>query len=86
VSRIAELVRHVVGEDRVTVETVPTDDHRSYHISSDKIRRALGYAPRYTVSDAIGDLVTAFRGGRLPDAMTSPRYYNIKVMQAAGLQ
>ncbi len=42
---IAELVRKVVGA-QVAIETTPTNDNRSYHISSEKIRRELGYEPR----------------------------------------
>ena len=33
--------------------TTPSDDLRSYHINSDKIKRVLGYAPKYTIEDAI---------------------------------
>ena len=36
VQEIAEIVRKVVGED-VRLITTPTDDNRSYHISSEKI-------------------------------------------------
>ena len=48
---IAELVRRVVGEEMpdrkaVDIVTTPTDDMRSYHINSDKIKRVLGYQPR----------------------------------------
>ena len=38
---LAETVRGVVGND-VRLSTVPTDDNRSYHISSEKVRRKLG--------------------------------------------
>jgi hypothetical protein len=58
---------------------------RSYHISSEKIRRELGFAPKRTVGDAVQDLATALRAGKLPNSMNDPRYYNIKTMQAANL-
>ena len=48
------------------VVTTPTDDLRSYHVSSAKIRRELGFAARHTVEDAVRDLVAAFRGGQDP--------------------
>jgi len=83
IAHLAEMVRTVVGQQDVRIETVPTDDRRSYHISSDKIRRELGFVPRRTVEDAIKDLVKAFRSGWLPDPMTDPRYYNIKTLQLA---
>ncbi|MBI2526495.1 MAG: SDR family oxidoreductase [Candidatus Rokubacteria bacterium] len=85
VAALAEMVRDVVGRERVTIETTPTDDHRSYHISSEKIKRTLGFEPRHTVEDAVRDLTQAFRAGRIPDSMDDPRYYNIKTMLAARL-
>jgi nucleoside-diphosphate-sugar epimerase len=81
VREIADLVRAKVGSD-VDIVVTPTDDHRSYHVSSQKIRRELGFVPRHTVEDAIVDLKRAFDGGRVPNAMTDDRYYNIKRMQA----
>jgi len=77
---IAELVKHMVGNN-VEIVTVPTDDNRSYHISSEKIKRELGFEPSHTIGDAVNDLVAAFRAGRIPDSMTDDRYYNIKRMQ-----
>lgn len=82
VREIAELVREVVGAD-VEIVTVPTQDHRSYQICSEKIRRELGFEPRRTITDAIRDLVAAFDSGRVPNALTDRRYYNIRTMQCA---
>jgi nucleoside-diphosphate-sugar epimerase len=81
VAEIAELVRGVVGPERVTIVTTPSDDHRSYHISSERIRRDLGYVPQHTIEDAVGDLLAAFEAGGVPEALSDPRYYNIKTMQ-----
>ena len=81
VSEIAEMVRRVVGED-VEVETAPTDDERSYHISSQRIERELGFRPAHTIEEAVTDLLDAFERGLVPDAMEDPRYYNIRTMQA----
>lgn len=81
VREIADLVRAKVGSD-VDIVVTPTDDHRSYHVSSQKIRRELGFVPGHTVEDAIVDLKRAFNGGKVPNAMTDDRYYNIKRMQA----
>jgi nucleoside-diphosphate-sugar epimerase len=85
VCEIASIVRGVVGPD-VEVVTTPTDDHRSYHISSEKIRRELGYVPRRTIDDAVRELVRSFVAGRIPNSMTDPRYYNIRTMQEAKLR
>lgn len=81
IREIAEIVRAEVGDD-VQIVTSPTNDLRSYHISSDKILRELGWGPKHTIQDAVRDLVKAFKAGKVPNAMTDQRYYNIKTMQA----
>lgn len=85
VGEIAEMVRNVVGQD-VHIVTTPTDDNRSYHISSDRIKSELGFEPKHTIEDAVHDLLTAFNAGKIPNSMTDNRYYNIKTMQALGLK
>lgn len=78
--------RRVPGRESLEIVATPSDDNRSYHISSEKIRRELGFVPKRTIEDAVVELIEAFRGGLLPDALTDDRYYNIKTMQAAGLR
>jgi nucleoside-diphosphate-sugar epimerase len=85
VAEIADMVKGAVGPD-VDIVTTPTDDHRSYHISSEKIRRELGFEPKHSIQDAIVDLVRAFDAGRIPNSMSDPRYYNIKTMQDVELK
>ncbi len=85
VNEIAGSVRGVVGED-VKIITTPTDDNRSYHISSEKLKQELGFVPQHTVEDAVRDLVDAFHAGKLPEPMTNKLYYNIKTMQALNLK
>jgi nucleoside-diphosphate-sugar epimerase len=85
VRQLADTVREVVGGP-IGLEVVPTDDNRSYHVSSEKIRRELGFVPRRSIGQAVADLNQGFKDGRLPDAMSSSRYYNIRVMQEARLK
>ncbi len=85
VRELAETVRDVVGGP-IALEVVPTDDNRSYHVSSERIRREFGFAPQRTVAEAVSDLDEGFKDGRLPDPMNSARYYNIRVMQEARLK
>jgi len=80
---IAKLVQRVVSKEfpaqgEVAIVTTPTDDLRSYHINSDKIRRVLGYTPKHSIEDAVRDLCHAFREGRIPDSMNDDRYFNVK--------
>jgi nucleoside-diphosphate-sugar epimerase len=85
VREIAELVRRVVGKN-VEIVTEPTNDNRSYHVSSEKIARELGFKPRYTVEDAVVDLKKAFEAGKIPNSMTDARYYNVKLMNSIHLK
>ena len=80
INAIAELVRSIVGQ-HVTIESTPSNDNRSYHISSEKIKRELGFTPRYSIEDAVRDLKAAFDAGQVPDPMNRTLYYNIKRMQ-----
>jgi nucleoside-diphosphate-sugar epimerase len=87
IARIAEIVRDVVAEEfpergPIEIETTPTNDPRSYHINSDKIRRVLGFVPRHTVEDAVRDLCRAFREGRLANSLDDDRYFNVRTMKA----
>ena len=68
------------------IEVEPTDDHRSYHISSEKIRRELGFIPKHSIEQAVGHLLAAFEAGQIVDSMTDKRYFNIKMMQTLGLK
>jgi nucleoside-diphosphate-sugar epimerase len=81
IREIADLAKREVGDD-VKIVTTPTDDLRSYHVSSEKIKRELGWEPRHTVTDAIRDLVAAFKAGKVQNSLTDPRYFNIKTMNA----
>ena len=90
VAELGELVRDVVTRAMpergpIRLETSPSSDLRSYHVSSDKIKRALGWTPEKTIEDAVDDLCRAFRAGRVPDPLTNPRYYNVRTIQASGL-
>ncbi|MEK7233786.1 MAG: SDR family oxidoreductase [Elusimicrobiota bacterium] len=86
VASLALMVKTIVekefpGKAPIEIVTSPTDDLRSYHVSSGKITRDLGFAPKRTVEDAIRDLCLAFKAGKLPDSLTDPRYFNVKVMK-----
>ncbi len=86
ISDIALVVKKVVEEEfpgrpPIDIVTTPTDDIRSYHVNSDKIRNAIGFQPKRTVEDAVRGLCQAFRDGKLPNSLTDDRYFNVKTMQ-----
>ena len=81
---LANTVKTVIGED-VQLKSTPTDDNRSYHISSEKIKKVLGFESKYTISDAVTDLKIAFKKGLLPNSLHDDKYFNIKRMQSTKL-
>jgi len=85
VSEIAEIIRDTL-EDDISIKTTPTDDIRSYHVSSRRIKEELGFEPRHTIQGAILDLEKAFDAGKIPNSLDDIRYYNIKTMQAINLK
>lgn len=80
VLELAQTVQSVMGED-VKLVTTPTNDNRSYHISSKKIAQCLGFTPTHTIREAIEDMKQAFDAGLLPNSLTDEKYFNIKRMQ-----
>ena len=88
--QIAAVVKKVVskemGNDKLEVITTPTDDNRSYHVSSEKIKKELGFAAKRSVEQAVEDLCEAFKAGKIPNPLEDKRYYNIKIMQAIHLK
>lgn len=86
---IAHTVKRVVEEQfpekaPIPIEVTTSDDPRSYHINSDKLKRALGFQATRTVEDAIGDLCAAFKAGKLPNSFDDNRYFNVRTMKALG--
>ncbi len=89
INDIAQVVKRVVEEEfpengNIPIETTTSDDLRSYHINSSKIKRALGFEPKYSVEDAVRGLCKAFREGKLPKSFDDDRYFNVRTMKAAG--
>jgi nucleoside-diphosphate-sugar epimerase len=85
VSEIAHAVQRVIGDD-VELITTPTDDNRSYHISSKKIADKLGFHTAHTIEEAVLDMKKAFDDGLLPDSLDKSEYFNIKQMQKINLE
>ncbi|MDH5536754.1 MAG: SDR family oxidoreductase, partial [Betaproteobacteria bacterium] len=85
VREIADMVKEVIGPD-IRIVTTPTNDNRSYHVSSEKIKRELGFSPQRALVDAVRDLSDAFAANKIPDSMTDDRYYNIRRMQRVKLR
>ena len=62
-----------------------TDDNRSHHISSEKIKKELGFSQK-TIKNAVEDLNEAFIKKKLTDPIDNEYYFNIKRMQNLNLK
>jgi nucleoside-diphosphate-sugar epimerase len=86
IMEIAHLVKKVVEQEfpqkaPIDIVTTPTDDNRSYHINSDKIKKTLGFAPKHTIEEAVRDLCRAFRDGKIPNSFSDDRFYNVRTLK-----
>jgi nucleoside-diphosphate-sugar epimerase len=86
IASIANIVQKIVAEempekDKIDIVTTPSNDNRSYHVNSDKIRRVLGFKPKRTIDDAVRDLARAFRNHLLDDSFGNDWYYNVRTMK-----
>ena len=59
VNELANDVKDIIGED-VKIVNTKSDDNRSYHVSSQKIKEILGFETKFSVKDAVSDLKNAF--------------------------
>ena len=59
-----------------------SDDNRSYHINSDKIKEALDFKPKRSIEDAIIELTKAMQDGLLPNSFDDDIYFNVKRLKS----
>jgi nucleoside-diphosphate-sugar epimerase len=79
IDEIAQIVSKVTNVSQI--KHLPTDDLRSYRIDSSKIITMLNFKFRFTVEDAVKDLVAKFQMNAFSDPLNNPRYFNIKRMK-----
>ncbi len=85
VNEITHTVKDIIGSD-VKITKSKTDDNRSYHISSKKIRNKLNFNTKFTIEDAVRDLKEAFEKKLLKDTLNNDLYFNIKRMNNLNLK
>ena len=85
VNELANDVKEIIGSDIKIINT-KSDDNRSYHVSSEKIKETLGFETKYTVKDAVLDLKIAFEQKSLLDTFDNEFFFNIKRMNNINLK
>ena len=90
IGELADMVKKIVSREMpksedIALEVVPSDDNRSYHVCSNKVKKVLGWEPKRTLEDAVVDLCNAFKKEKIPNSMTDARYFNVKAVQNSDL-
>ncbi len=85
VSELADFVKDEIGED-IKIEKKKSDDNRSYHISSEKIKNELNFKFEFSIKDAIRDLRLAFENKTLKNSLNNEKYFNLKRMKNIDLK
>ena len=80
---IANLVKDVIEKkypekSPIKISTTSSDDNRSYHINSDKIKNRLGFVPKYSIQDAVSELSEALAQGQVPNSLSDDIYFNVR--------
>ncbi len=84
VKELAEMVREILNKD-VKIVKERTDDNRSYHITSKKIKEVLNFETKKNIKNAIEDLNEAFNKKLFKDPLGNEMYFNIKRMKSINL-
>ena len=85
VNQISKTVKDIVGED-VKIIKSETNDNRSYHISSEKIKKILNFETKFTIENAVNDLKEKFEEKALNNTLSNDLYFNIKRMKNLNLK
>lgn len=80
VMSLAEMIRNEI-DPSLPIDTVPSDDPRSYHLSADRARDELGFEPRHALVTAVRELRDAYESGQITDSHSSV-YRNVAWMKA----
>lgn len=67
-------------ESPISIEYLPVKDSRSYRVSGEKIARVLNFRPKFTVEEAILDIIDAYKRNEYGDT-NWVQYYNLRRMK-----
>lgn len=83
---IANIVKDVVkkninNKENLKIIKTPSNDIRSYHINSDKIKNILGFTPNFSIKDAVKDICDAFKEKKFVNTFDDDIFFNVKRLQ-----
>ena len=85
VENLAHIVERNIKK-RINIVKQISEDQRSYHISSNKIKHNLNFRTKYDIEDGVLDLIKAFDKNLFTDTLNNEMYFNIKRMKSINLK
>ncbi len=85
VEKLANIVSNNIKK-KISIKYVKSDDNRSYHISSEKVKNKIGFKTNFTIENAVVELREAFENNKLRDPLNNEMYFNIKRMKSINLK
>jgi nucleoside-diphosphate-sugar epimerase/SAM-dependent methyltransferase len=74
--QIADMIKEELGSN-IPIEVKETNDLRSYHVNSDKIKLETGYEPEHSIKEAIKELITYYENST--EDFEEDKYYNLRI-------
>ena len=66
---------------KIEIDTTESDDNRSYHINSEKIKNILNFEPKLTIEDAVNDLCKQFKLRTIKNSLDNDIFYNVRTLK-----
>jgi nucleoside-diphosphate-sugar epimerase len=80
VKEVALCIKQVLDLPGLGIDTIPSDDKRSYTLDAGRISRELGFHPLYDISDSILELASKFRNKTIAEPAGS-KYRNVEFLK-----
>jgi len=77
---VADIIQKFVPAAEI-LELGEDGDRRNYRVDFGKIKKVLGYLPRWTVDDGVKQVIEAMKSGKVKD-YRDPKYSNVKFLTA----
>ena len=77
---VKKTIEKVYKRKKIQLKNIKSNDIRSYHINSDKIKKLLNFKPKYSIEHAVLELVKAFKKNKIKNSFNNDIYFNVKRM------
>jgi len=86
IKEISMIVKKIVEKNfpekgNIEIDTTESNDNRSYHINSEKIKKILNFEPKLTIEDAVNDLCKQFKLNTIKNSLDNDVFYNVRTLK-----